>query len=66
MANDCRKGWSYGKPKEPKQKGKETTPKKKFNPTQLRQHIRSLIDNSFEEGSEDFNAFVQEVEEMGF
>src|SRR6266550_6188492 len=66
MANECRKGWSYGKPKEPKQKGKETTPKKKFNPTQLRQHIRSLIDDSFEEGSEDFNAFVQEVEEMGF
>ena len=32
----------------------------------MRQHIRALIDENFEEGSEEYTAFIDEVEEKGF
>ena len=37
-----------------------------MNPGQLRQHIRALIDENFEEDSPEFSEFVKEVEEQGF
>lgn len=46
-------------PKKPEQK-------QRFNPTQMRQHIRALIDENFEEGSEEYNDLINEVEEKGF
>ena len=65
FAKGCR---VQGKLTEPQQhqtaKGKQ--PKPKFNPTQLRHHIRSLISETFEEESPDYLAFIQEVEEQGF
>jgi hypothetical protein len=45
---------------------KKQEQKKKFNPSQMRQHIRALIDENFDEGSEEYAAFVEEVEEKGF
>ena len=45
---------------------KKQEPKKKFNPSQMHQHIRALIDENFKEGSEEYTAFVDEVEEKGF
>ena len=41
-------------------------PQKKMNPGQLRQHIRALIDENFEEDSPEFSEFVKEIEEQGF
>jgi hypothetical protein len=48
-----------------KGKGKQTE-KKKFNPGQLRQHIRALIDDNFDQDSPEYEEFVKEVEEKGF
>ena len=45
---------------------KKQESKKKFNPSQMRQHIWALINENFEEGSEEYTAFVEEVEEKGF
>ena len=39
---------------------------KKFNPTQLRQHIRALIDGNFDNDTEGYDSFLKEVEEQGF
>src|SRR6267154_1179086 len=67
-AQECRTGWKSGKSsaKKAPQKAAPKQQKKKFNPLQLRHHIRSLIDESFAEGSEEYNTFVQEVEDLGF
>jgi hypothetical protein len=68
IARDCRKP----KPQEGKavvQRGKGRqiqAPKKRFNPSQMRQHIRALIEENFEEGTDDYEAFVREVEDQGF
>jgi len=40
--------------------------KKKYNPAQLRSHIRAIIHENMEEGSPEYDEFVQEVEEKGF
>ena len=45
---------------------KKQDQKKKYNPTQMRQHIRSLISDNFEEDSPEYQQFVQEVEDKGF
>jgi hypothetical protein len=53
----------------PQQKSKGKHPhgqKKKFTPGGMRQHIRALIDENFEEGDDDYEEFVREVEEQGF
>lgn len=45
-------------------KGK--APQRKMNSSQLRQHIRALIDENFEEESQEYDEFIQEIEEKGF
>jgi hypothetical protein len=32
----------------------------------MRQHIRTLIEENFEEGDDDYKEFIKEVEESGF
>ena len=66
LANECRTGWRYtGRPQEPEQPKQQG--KQKRSAAQLRQHIRALIDESFDgEQDEEYIQFVQEVEEMGF
>jgi hypothetical protein len=48
-------------------KGKELQgQKKKFTPSGMRQHICTLISENFEEGADDYDEFIREVEEQGF
>ena len=47
-------------------KTKTPQPKKCFNPQQMRQHIRALIEENFAKGTEEYEEFVKEVEEQGF
>ena len=67
FANECHTGWQFN-PSTTKSKAQESKPKPKgkMTPTQMRHHIRSLISDNFEEGSSEYNAFVEEVEEQGF
>ena len=47
--------------------GKKPFGKKKYSPSQLWSHIRSLIDDNFDgEEDEDYQTFIEEVEEQGF
>jgi hypothetical protein len=55
--------WNSSSKQEPSRPHQE---RKKLNPAQLRQHIRSLIDETFEENSDDYKQFIEEVEEQGF
>jgi hypothetical protein len=53
----------------PQQKSKGKQPqgqKKKFTPGGMRQHIHALIDKNFQEGNDDYEEFIREVEEQGF
>ena len=47
-------------------KPKAPQSKKRFNPQQMRQHIRALIEENFAEGTEEYKEFIKEVEEQGF
>ena len=73
MSKDCRSPKNLGAtaatgsaPQKRSAFPKKQDPKKKFNPSQMRQHIWVLIDENFKEGSEEYTAFVNEVEEKGF
>ena len=68
FANECRTGWQYNQATTNKPKAPETKlkPKSKMTATQMRHHIRSLISDNFDEGSAEYDAFVQEVEDQGF
>jgi hypothetical protein len=46
--------------------GKTYPPKQKRTPQQARQHIRAIIGESFDEGSQEYRDFVKEIEEKGF
>ena len=64
---DCKGGKKNegGKPQEPRRTSYNKE-KKKFMPMQLRHHIRALMTDTFEEGSEDYKQFLEEVDEQGF
>jgi hypothetical protein len=64
---------STGKAPQPRQKtfgakrqGKPYPPKKKMNPQQARQHIRTIVKENFDTDSQEYRDFVKEVEEKGF
>src|SRR6267154_205666 len=46
--------------------GKKPQEKKKFSPSEACAHIRAIIANNFEEGSAEYEEFVNEVETQGF
>ena len=73
MANDCRTGWkNSGTPQEPQRsqqqqpQKKSQPPKKKYNPTQMRQYIRAIIDENYEEGDPEYDDFIKEATDLGF
>ena len=66
MALDCRQAKNErGKPQEPR-RNPYNEGKKKFTPTQMRQHIRALLTETFDEDSEEYQQFLAEVDEQGF
>ena len=68
FANDCCTGWQYesASTSKPKTLENKPKPKNKMTPTQMRHHIRLLISDNFEEGSSEYNAFIEEVKDQGF
>jgi hypothetical protein len=72
-SKDCRSPRNTGtsssvrKPPQGEQRNEQRQfPKKKFTPQKMREHIRALIAENFEEGSEEMKTFIDEVEEQGF
>ena len=54
------------KPQTNPNKPKNPQSKKCFNPQQMRQHIWTLIEENFAEGTEEYKEFIKEVEEQSF
>jgi hypothetical protein len=58
FAKDCKLPRKEGKqPQKPKGKQPQAQ-RKKFTPTRMQQHIRSLIEENFKEGTDDYEEFI--------